>query len=68
VYLACAEAGLESNLFKQVKLDDDEVFSDYAKPCPYVQSVPLRLDSMAGWENFNSVFGNGCPPNSPISG
>lgn len=34
------EAGLEPNLFNQTRLDDDQVFSDYAKICLHIQSVP----------------------------
>jgi hypothetical protein len=34
------EAGLKPNLFQQVRLDDDQVFSDYAKICLHIQSVP----------------------------
>jgi Holliday junction resolvase len=34
------EAGLQPNLFKQVRLDDDQIFNDYAKICLHIQSVP----------------------------
>jgi hypothetical protein len=34
------EAGLQPDLFKQVRLGDDGVFSDYAKMCLHIRSVP----------------------------